>query len=309
LAMQSTSHWSAARGVLLAGLLLAAVAPGSNAAKTLADPDEPVSTLPCTCSDIDPRPYFTAVGALSGTAEPGGMQHAMFTLFGHSDTTLSDEEEQQQKDRSAVQLGSWSQDLPWADVSFSCFEQAQFGQCGQPFMKNTMKEITEGSCGGCTCCKPLAGVLADKGFKAFAWLLNLTSVGALVQQPGYMATLIAPHDKAVEDGLKSLGYSSLQAAQSDSNAASKLSNSALLHVVPPVPVIRALWTAPFMRGGEKMYTALTDGKNQSVPLTATTNSEGTRVKLEGARNSGWLYETDIFACKGYINAIDTMLLA
>ncbi|GFH15614.1 hypothetical protein HaLaN_11868 [Haematococcus lacustris] len=44
------------------------------------------------------------------------------------------------------------------------------------------------------------------------------------------------------------GYSSLQAAQSDSNAASKLSNSALLHVVPPVPVIRALWTAPFMRG-------------------------------------------------------------
>ncbi|GFH15615.1 hypothetical protein HaLaN_11869 [Haematococcus lacustris] len=58
-----------------------------------------------------------------------------------------------------------------------------------------------------------------------------------------------------------------------------------------------------------MYTALTDGKNQSVPLTATTNSEGNRVKLEGARNSGWLYETDIFACKGYINAIDTMLLA
>ncbi|KAJ9507688.1 hypothetical protein QJQ45_019134 [Haematococcus lacustris] len=289
--MHSTSHWSAARGVLLAGLLLAAVAPGSNAAKTLADPDEPVSTLPCTCSDIDPRPYFTAVGALSVTAEPGGMQHAMFTPFGHSDTTLRDEEEQQQKDRSAVQLGSWSQDLPWV---LGCYAAACYCQI---------------SCGGCTCCKPLAGVLADKGFKAFAWLLNLTSVGALVQQPGYMATLIAPHDKAVEDGLKSLGYSSLQAAQSDSNAASKLSNSALLHVVPPVPVIRALWTAPFMRGGEKMYTALTDGKNQSVPLTATTNSEGTRVKLEGARNSGWLYETDIFACKGYINAIDTMLLA
>ncbi|KAL6757315.1 chloride channel, partial [Haematococcus lacustris] len=68
--MHSTSHWSAARGVLLAGLLLAAVAPGSNAAKTLADPDEPVSTLPCTCSDIDPRPYFTAPGYMATLIAP-----------------------------------------------------------------------------------------------------------------------------------------------------------------------------------------------------------------------------------------------
>lgn len=37
------------------------------------------------------------------------------------------------------------------------------------------------------------------------WLLKNTEAGELVEQPGYMATLIAPHDSAVDDAIYKMG--------------------------------------------------------------------------------------------------------
>lgn len=56
------------------------------------------------------------------------------------------------------------------------------------------------------------------------------------------------------------------------------------------------------RSGVKLYTL--SGKT----LTASRSSDGARIKLTGPSNSGWIYETDMEACKGYVQAIDTVLL-
>jgi len=45
----------------------------------------------------------------------------------------------------------------------------------------------------------------NRGFNAFLWLLRNTEAGPLIKEPGYMATLIAPHDTAVDDALSKIG--------------------------------------------------------------------------------------------------------
>jgi hypothetical protein len=41
------------------------------------------------------------------------------------------------------------------------------------------------------------------------------------------------------------GFADFESAEKDSGARSKLSDMALLHVLPPVEAINGLWTAPF----------------------------------------------------------------
>lgn len=61
------------------------------------------------------------------------------------------------------------------------------------------------SCGRCDCCKSMDKILKQQGLNMFAWALNFTEYGEYIAMPGFMATLLAPTDDAMNDMLGKLG--------------------------------------------------------------------------------------------------------
>ncbi|GLC36965.1 hypothetical protein PLESTM_000523400 [Pleodorina starrii] len=194
-----------------------------------------------------------------------------------------------------------------AKVDYSCFDQARFGACGQSFMLETPEEVPEGycqiSCGRCSCCPTLDSVLRDKGLEMFRWLLGFSDEGAKIKLPGYMVTLLAPTDSAVWAALNRLGYKSKEDVERDSNAKNVLADIGRYHVLAPVEPLKATWTTPFMRSNIEMYTAVSNGKT----VTARQDNGG-KVTIQSPKSSANVVERDIYACKGYVQVLDAVLI-
>jgi hypothetical protein len=57
--------------------------------------------------------------------------------------------------------------------------------------------------------------------------------------------------------------------EQDAKAKEIVATLAQYHVLPPLPVTRAVWTAPFMTDGVKMQTAL--GRGHEITAAATSD--------------------------------------
>ncbi|KAG1668457.1 hypothetical protein FOA52_005230 [Chlamydomonas sp. UWO 241] len=135
----------------------------------------------------------------------------------------------------------------------------------------------------------------------FLALINLTEFSENVTKPGFMSTMLAPNDEAVKEMLSRLGYNSRQEAESDTDGRWKIREAVKLHLLPPNTDLGALWTLPFMGGGQRLPTV------GDYTLTGNTNDDGS-VRISGPSGDSSLYQTDIPACKGYINMIGKALL-
>ena len=70
--------------------------------------------------------------------------------------------------------------------------------------------------------------------------------------------------------LQPAGYSSKAQVEQDAKARETIAALANYHVLPTLPVSRAVWTAPFMIDGVSMQTALGSGHD----ITAEATSDG-----------------------------------
>lgn len=125
--------------------------------------------------------------------------------------------------------------------------------------------------------------------------------GQIAKQPGWMVTLLAPDNSAMQEAVNSLGFDSMEAAAQDGGARSTLANLVKYHILPPVEWTRATWTTPFMRRGEQMPTAL---EGHSIAAEAL---EDGKVKLMSPKTTAYLYSKDRYACKGHVNIINKVL--
>ncbi|MEW5313723.1 MAG: hypothetical protein WDW38_005264 [Sanguina aurantia] len=195
-------------------------------------------------------------------------------------------------------------------VGFQCFDQARFGACSQPFMQTAIREIDEGycqiSCGRCDCCKSMEKILKQQGLNMFAWALNFTEYGEYIAMPGFMATLLAPTDDAMNDMLGKLGYENKEAVESDSNAKGIVGDIARYHILLPIAEIDSLWSAPFMRKNAVMLSAIRSGTRTVGSHTG--DNGGQHILLQGAKSNASILQTDIEACKGFIQVLDTALI-
>ncbi|GIL50951.1 hypothetical protein Vafri_7026, partial [Volvox africanus] len=194
-----------------------------------------------------------------------------------------------------------------AKVDFSCFDQARWGACSQPFMLETPEEVPEGycqiSCGRCPCCSTLDDVLKYKGLEMFRWMLSFSEESGKTRMPGYMVTLLAPTDSAIWSALNRLGYTSKEAVERDGSAKGILADIGRYHVLPPVEPLKATWTTPFMRGDVNMYTMLSGGKT----VSAKQDGSG-KVIILSPKSSANIIEKDLYACKGYVEILDAVLV-
>lgn len=124
---------------------------------------------------------------------------------------------------------------------------------------------------------------------------------SLLEHPGFAATVFVPTDQAVQEALDKYGNS--------------LDVSSLIryHIVPPSPKTNGLWTTPFMSLGPQMETLNTGApplttSKFTLPADVTWRGGLTGFQVIGASNSANVVQSDINACKGYVNMIDSVLL-
>ncbi|MEW5300813.1 MAG: hypothetical protein WDW36_003717 [Sanguina aurantia] len=164
-------------------------------------------------------------------------------------------------------------------------------------------------------------ILKQQGLNMFAWALNFTEYGEYIAMPGFMATLLAPTDDAMNDMLGKLGYENKEAVESDSNAKGIVGDIARYHILLPIAEIDSLWSAPFMRKNAVMLSAIrsgtrTVGSHTVGGHTITANvyvgpegdNGGQHILLQGAKSNASILQTDIEACKGFIQVLDTALI-
>ncbi|KAG2450010.1 hypothetical protein HYH02_000114 [Chlamydomonas schloesseri] len=198
-----------------------------------------------------------------------------------------------------------------ANVAYSCYDQALFGACSQPFIMQTPEDVKDGycqiSCGRCPCCPTLDSVLASKGLEMFRWLLSFSDMGERTRRPGFMATLLAPQDGAVWTALNKLGYTSKEQVAGDANAKTILADLGRYHVLPPVQPLNATWTAPFLRRGVKLWTSMSAPSEASL-ITANVDAGSGDIYLTSPKAKARVVERDVYACKGFIQVIDSVLV-
>ncbi|KAG2427944.1 hypothetical protein HXX76_011931 [Chlamydomonas incerta] len=198
-----------------------------------------------------------------------------------------------------------------ANVAYGCYDQALFGACSQPFIMQTPEDVPDGycqiSCGRCPCCPTLDAVLASKGLEMFRWLLSFSEMGERTRRPGFMATLLAPQDGAVWVAINKLGYTSKEQVAGDAGAKNILADLGRYHVLPPVQPLNATWTAPFMRRGVRMWTAVSSGGDSSQ-VTADVDAGSGTVYLTSPKAKAKVLEKDVYACKGFVQVIDSVLV-
>jgi hypothetical protein len=91
-----------------------------------------------------------------------------------------------------------------------------------------------------------------------------------------------------------------ESIQKEDRQRSLLATVLMYHVLPPLKGSGAVWSAPFMRPGEKLATALPDGSTISV---AGGEGEGASlsdyqpVKLVAPKSSAEIEVPDIYVCK------------
>lgn len=212
-----------------------------------------------------------------------------------------------------------------AKVAYPCWEQEGFGACEQPFMSMAIREIDEGycqiSCGRCDCCKSLGILLEENGLDMFAWALNFTEYGPYTLRPGFMATLLAPTNDAMNTMLAKLGYKDQQAVMDSTDAQNIIADIARYHVLLPIQEIDSLWSAPFMQKNAVMLSAVKTGLRtigghtlggHTITANVFVGKEGTNggmhILLTGAKSNASILEKDIEACKGWIQVVDTALI-
>lgn len=197
-----------------------------------------------------------------------------------------------------------------AKVEYSCWEQSTFeGACNQAFMRQTPEEVPEGycqiSCGRCRCCPSLADVMRGRGLNMFLWAITFTwEVDRYLAMPGYMATVLAPTDGAWWAALNKMGYSSKEQVEACAACKEQLANIARFHILPPERNSNAVWTRPFMRRNVAMPTLLGEGH----PIIAQQDESTGRVTLDSPRSRAGVTEADVYACKGYVQVLDTVLI-
>lgn len=67
--------------------------------------------------------------------------------------------------------------------------------------------------------------------------------------------------------------------------------------------MQAVWTKPFMRQGVAMASALGDGHNVVANMGA-----GGKVSLAAKKSSASVTDADVYACKGFVQTIDSVLI-
>jgi hypothetical protein len=194
-------------------------------------------------------------------------------------------------------------DFTKVNVKFTCFQQANYGVCNQPFMMATPEEVPEGycqiSCGRCPC-KTFADKLKTTN-PSFLWLISLTDLADQISRPGYSVTILAPSDAAVDKFVASMGYKDRNALEKDNAFRWKLRSILSIHFLPPTPDIKALWTSPFMYGDVKMRHA------DKGYLSASVGKDSI-IRISGPSNSALVIgDRDFPTCKGYIQQIDSVL--
>jgi len=112
----------------------------------------------------------------------------------------------------------------------TCREVVESGQCGEPWLINTVAEVPSGfcqtSCGRCPCCRPaLVEALSLPGGPAFVAAAEAAGLAERWSMPGWTGTLLVP------------------AGGSDPIVAAAV---VARHALAPMPVISAPWTAPFL---------------------------------------------------------------
>lgn len=136
-----------------------------------------------------------------------------------------------------------------------------------------------------------------------------------------MATLLAPRDDSMRELFGRLGGK--ERITSDAAAAARLAEILSLHWLPPLNDTRAVWTSPFMRPGARMPTLRADGAAVEVVAPAGGAPAGEIVlravaggsdaaAADGsviAGNTARVVEgqRDLYACKGFVQAIDSVL--
>eukprot|EP00198_Chlamydomonas_reinhardtii_P002139 XP_001691475.1 predicted protein [Chlamydomonas reinhardtii] len=190
-----------------------------------------------------------------------------------------------------------------------------FLAANQSFIMQTPEDVPDGycqiSCGRCPCCPTLDSVLASKGLEMFRWLLSFSEMSERTRRPGFMATLLAPQDGAVWAAINKLGYTSKEQVAGDTGAKNILADLGRYHVLPPVQPLNATWTAPFMRRGVKMWTSVSAS---SAPgggphmITADVDTGSGTVYLSSPKAKAKVVEKDVYACKGFVQVIDTVLV-
>ena len=108
------------------------------------------------------------------------------------------------------------------------------------------------------------------------------------------------------------GYDSKEKAEADGTG-KKMADIGRYHVLPPLPVTEAVWTTPFMSNVSmtSLMVYSTGGLTLNIGASVNAPRRGTydQVHLSSPGTpTSTVTHPDIYACKGFVNVIDTVLL-
>lgn len=190
-------------------------------------------------------------------------------------------------------------------VVSSCLEAKRDGKCWDNIMFGGDSDLIpehfcQITCGRCSCCKDLYGVIEQYGGNEFLQLIDQEGeTKSFLQEAGNAATVLVPSNEAVQQALQKYGALDLKSVLQ-------------YHILPPNKY-NALWSTPFMSLGPEMETMNENAKPLKATkfaLPANTTWEGglSGFKISGANNEATVLQSDINACKGYITFIDQVLI-
>jgi len=179
---------------------------------------------------------------------------------------------------------------------FQCFEQKEFGKCEEQYMQNTINELPEGycqiTCGRCDCCSTFASLAEANGLTEFVLAMEAAGMGDLLENTGWMATLLVPTNGALKDWRNSHGMD-WEELVGDEGLRGELEEIMKLHVIVPLASINALWTKPFFWDGVKVGSM-----SETHPELEVASSNG-EISFKGPLNDVRLLGTEWEACKVY----------
>ena len=188
----------------------------------------------------------------------------------------------------------------------SCLAAKEQGLCDADLMFYGASDLIpehycQITCNRCNCCLNLREIISSNGGQQFLSLVDQDSeVRNFLENPGSEATVLVPNDQAIQAAIQKYGNDI------------SVSDVLKYHILPPNEY-NALWTTPFMSLGPEMQTWNQNAgplKSSKFNLPQNTTWRGglTGFDIIGANNKAKVVQSDIPACKGYVNIIDTVLL-
>ncbi|CAD7703312.1 unnamed protein product [Ostreobium quekettii] len=189
-------------------------------------------------------------------------------------------------------------------IEGNCILQREWGQCAEPFLLDTIEEIPEGycqiTCGRCDCCKTYRELALEEGFLEFVSAMDAAELGDVLDNPGFMASLLVPPEGSIAEWLKLPSTGQISAVTISAADKANLQGMLKIHVVMPEVRANAPWTTPFFLDGVHMMTM--EGRALAV------RDKGGQVVIHNGKSSKvHLLGGDKEACKGFIHFVDGVL--